>query len=71
MNWCCFSSWVQMISVPLLLTCSGGCIPVEVQSVDGFDVFCWWFLFRSWGQRCLALAVCKTKCDGAMPWLCT
>ena len=40
-NWCHFSSWVQVISVPLLLTSSDGCISAEVQSVAGFDVFCW------------------------------
>lgn len=39
-NWCCFSSWVQLISVPLLLACSDSCISAEVQSVAGFDVFC-------------------------------
>ena len=56
-NRCHFCSWVQLISVPLLLACSDGCVSAEVQSVAGFDVFCWWFLVRSRGPGALTLAV--------------
>lgn len=68
-NQCHFSSWIQPISLPLLLTCSGGCVSAEGRSVAGFDVFCW-FLVSSWGHSCLAIAVGRHRvmepCPGSV-----